>query len=726
MPRLTLRTLLAYLDDTVAPAEARALGKKVAASDDARQLVEKIKRVTRRRGLANPVPDSADDAVTDPNTVAEYLDNALDSETLKQLEETCLESDVHLAEVAACHQILTLVLTEPVRVPPRAHRRMYGLVQPPMSVPGRRPNKTLPISAAAPPAGPAEPDDADAALLLGLKRYSAATTWAARLALFGAAAVLVLILAGAALLSLPPKAPPAPPVARSAVALAPADPPVPEPVDPKPAPAPEKKDGAAGAPKAPDPVEKPKDAGAGAVEVAPPPHAPTKPGAGENPFDNRDPISLERVPAGRVATKGALVVGYRPDPAKPDAHPWGRLRDLPDTDNPNDPDAVFTAEPVMALPGYRADVLLGEFKRPVLEVCLWGNVPEQVPVRAFESKVTFHKPAAGFDADVTLHAGRVYLRSKKGPKELTVVRVRVATEVWDLTLPDPATEVLVELVSGYRPAGNAVGDDLRREARVAVTDGDVAFFAAKQRFAQFQIARGKQISWDSLSGPLVGPADLANPKESERRAGEPRDKDALRTVLAQLADAAVQPDLSVVLLDRVPPKGDAPNRELAARVAVFAWAALADSNAAGCRTFKKVLDQMTPDLPWSIRQALVTALVQWVGREKGNAALLRAFLAAPDMGLSAAQAGAAVDLLRGFVSPAQPNPEQLDKLPRYQFGKLAEFEGQETAQLVRDAARWNLIAAERGTWVPSPTGAEPPGDWKKRVEDVKAAAAKKK
>src|SRR4051812_9999485 len=123
MPRLTLtlRTLLAYIDDTLGPAETRSLGKKVAESDEAKELVERIRRVTRRRGLATPDSDDADDETADPNTVAEYLDNALDHATLKQVEETCLESDVHLAEVAACHQILTLVLTEPVRVPPRAH-----------------------------------------------------------------------------------------------------------------------------------------------------------------------------------------------------------------------------------------------------------------------------------------------------------------------------------------------------------------------------------------------------------------------------------------------------------------------------------------------------------------------------------------------------------------------------------------------------------------------------
>ena len=51
MLRLTLRTLLAYLDDTLDPAEARDLGTRVAASAPARDLMDRIKKVTRRRGL---------------------------------------------------------------------------------------------------------------------------------------------------------------------------------------------------------------------------------------------------------------------------------------------------------------------------------------------------------------------------------------------------------------------------------------------------------------------------------------------------------------------------------------------------------------------------------------------------------------------------------------------------------------------------------------------------
>src|SRR6266700_3359181 len=74
--RLTLRTLLAYLDDTLEPAEIKRIGQKVAESDAAQELIARIKQVTRRRRLTTP-PATGPNARFDANDVADYLDNEL-------------------------------------------------------------------------------------------------------------------------------------------------------------------------------------------------------------------------------------------------------------------------------------------------------------------------------------------------------------------------------------------------------------------------------------------------------------------------------------------------------------------------------------------------------------------------------------------------------------------------------------------------------------------------
>jgi hypothetical protein len=139
--RLTLRTLLAWLDDTLPPTQVREIGKQVAETTYARELVDRIHRVTRQRRLM--VPSKSGPEATDPNVVASYVDNDLDPEQVAEYEKKCLTSDVNLAEVASVHQILSL-LGQKVHVPPEAKARMYQLVKGRESIPRQRPDGVKP------------------------------------------------------------------------------------------------------------------------------------------------------------------------------------------------------------------------------------------------------------------------------------------------------------------------------------------------------------------------------------------------------------------------------------------------------------------------------------------------------------------------------------------------------------------------------------------------------
>lgn len=138
--RLTLRTLLAYTDDILEPADHEDLGKKIEASDFATELIHRTRDVVRpfAFGCAEVLASGGDDvlgsvSVADANAVAEYLDNTLSPEDVADFERLCLESgneaDMHLAEVASCHHVLTMVLGEPAEIDADVRRRMYKLPQ---------------------------------------------------------------------------------------------------------------------------------------------------------------------------------------------------------------------------------------------------------------------------------------------------------------------------------------------------------------------------------------------------------------------------------------------------------------------------------------------------------------------------------------------------------------------------------------------------------------------
>ncbi len=138
--RLTLRTLLAYMDDILDPADHEELARKIEASPFATELIHRSRDAIRRLRLSAPdvlAGDSGDlhDGVSnlDANTAAEYLDSLLSPEEVAEFERSCLEAGPHadmlLAEAVSCHHILTLVLGEPAEVDGDLRQRMYALAE---------------------------------------------------------------------------------------------------------------------------------------------------------------------------------------------------------------------------------------------------------------------------------------------------------------------------------------------------------------------------------------------------------------------------------------------------------------------------------------------------------------------------------------------------------------------------------------------------------------------
>jgi hypothetical protein len=440
--RLTLRTLLAYLDDTLEPAQAKLIGQKVAESDAAQELIARIKQVTRRRRLTTP--PAGPGAKTDPNIIAEYLDNNLSPEQLAEVEEICLASDVHLAEIAACHQILTLVLGEPALVPPTSRQRMYGLVKGPEAIPFRRP----PVSAES-LENPDEPHE-DETLRMGLPAYSRRGTWSQRMALIGGGIALVALLVFAVWQVLPP----APRQQAENNPARPADKGGDR--DKRPNDGGRPKD-SAGADKKTRDKKNGADGGAAGKDENGRDRAEKDGKSNKGPKDRRKSDSgkspmkkvLPSAPPWRQAKYAPPATG---EPAsillrrkKGDDSPWER-RQLPNNL------AVDLGDTLVSLPGYRSDVQLDNG----LLLTLWGDLPELSMVSPLlESTIELNDPGPAA-LDLRLDHGRIVIANQRQ----TEARVRVhfanptvasGKDVWEILLKGEGTRASVELWGRYPP-----------------------------------------------------------------------------------------------------------------------------------------------------------------------------------------------------------------------------------------------------------------------------------
>lgn len=126
--RLTLRTLLAWRDGTLPASHREEMDGKVAANAAAHLLTARLDRAVADDTLAAPPAGAA----SDPNAVAEYLDNSLPVAGLDGFERACLNADDLLGEVASCHRILAEASLEPGVIPtlrPADRARLVRAVQ---------------------------------------------------------------------------------------------------------------------------------------------------------------------------------------------------------------------------------------------------------------------------------------------------------------------------------------------------------------------------------------------------------------------------------------------------------------------------------------------------------------------------------------------------------------------------------------------------------------------
>lgn len=124
--RLTLRTLLAYLDGLLESQQSDELAAKIKDSEFATDLVYRTLSASRNAAVTSPKLDGRG-VGADPNSVAQYLDNTLEESRIHEFERICLDSDMYLAEVKGCHSVLTVVLEKVADVNPELRDRIIGL-----------------------------------------------------------------------------------------------------------------------------------------------------------------------------------------------------------------------------------------------------------------------------------------------------------------------------------------------------------------------------------------------------------------------------------------------------------------------------------------------------------------------------------------------------------------------------------------------------------------------
>jgi hypothetical protein len=685
--RLTLRTLLAYLDDTLEPAQAKAIGQKIAESATAQEIIARIKEVVRRRRLTVP-PATGPAAKLDPNTVAEYIDSVLPADQLSQVEEVCLESDVFLAEVAACHQILTVVLSEPSLVPPTARQRMYGLVQGPEAAPYRRAAAPLAHDEEATSAS-ARRDEADEALLMGLPLYRAQGPWFRRLAPVAGVLLLVAALVAALWIGLSPSTikEQKPREVTMAKGNTPADVKPPEVKAAEKTPVEVEPKAPAKSPDAKEPA-KPPVKGSDATPAKPSDSNPPKPA--DPP---RSPVESEPKPAGKPPASAEVkppevgprnVVGKYLSPATAEANvlldrqadkgPWKRLIH-------NSP--VYSEDSLVSLPGYQSKI---HFDRGV-DLTLWGDLPEGADAPIFESAAILHD-SPDVDLDVTLDHGRIGIANTK-PAGTAEVRVRFYKESWMLTL-EPGSDAAMELWGRYTPDQAFSKDPNRDEVPhsylgLFVLKGKVNLKIANVTHYLAEPRGPAMLVWQNGIGPDPGPRNREAPPSWAKKTAPRGQALKMNQVLKNLSlRLNRQVEVDVVLPEMI--KDQDANTVI---LGMYCLGAVSDLP----NLLEALADEHSPP---GARQVAVDVLQFWIGQRPERDLKLYKELEGK---YSAVPAEIIMDLLHGFSQARWSQPETYETLIEYLKNDKLPIREMAFRLLVRNPATTKI--AERSNYDPA-------------------------
>lgn len=716
--RLTLRTLLAYLDDTLEPDQAKVIGQKIAESEVAHKLMERIKAATHNRQLPAPMV-SGPGAKVDANVVAEYLDSVLEGDKLAELEEILLKSDVLLAEVAASHQILSMYLSQPGQVSAKTHERMYKLSKEGRAKPAGKPK---PARALPPPLeddeedeledemdqeeDPDEDEDEDSELddsSVGapLKARRRAVPLLPILALLVIGAGLAYMVWHSLFTSMTPTS-----VASNT-----------EPTDAS-------KDGGATADtaKKATPTEKKETAVEKKKEEPPqvkkevveekkkesPPEKEVVEEKKKEIVEEKKKESIDKLPDTKPSTErreaGRMLAPLPTLPAalvrRAGTAPWVRVK--PD-------EKVQTMESLASLPGYRSKVQLAGG----VELTLFGQLPEFSAQfdPMLESCVILHAPEPGIDADITLDHGRIILGNLNN--RAAKVRLRLAGEIWDLTLADNQSVAGVELWGFYPP-------EVPFRPQPGASDGPLLLANVyslkgqnelKIRYLSFALPTPSILQWNNRSGPPQGPQAMTQAPQWFTDAAPPASQVTrdVRAALDDLDGRLTKKSVDIALIEMRKETKPAPK--------LLAMRSLQGIDAIG-----ELIAILADEKDAYARTQVIPLLRFWIGRNPDNEQTLFQMLS--KKGYTPAQSEMIMELLHLFPREAWENPATYEKLiANLRHDKLA----------IRQLSHWHLLVmAPDGQKIPyDPTGSAAQVDeaikqWKKLIPDGKLPPVPKK